>query len=253
MVEMNAGFDSPDERDYQYDMLFGSETIEPIKFPINELTVQNQWADPITHMACSRFGIVHISNGQFLLNMNAEPYDGKRMWEAYLLANPTAEKNGATLQSALTQAKDTGMIAGYATIKTIDEAKQALDRGHFIYTGSSNGNWNAVRNTKNYEIRTDNQVIGHIWSIIGYNDSGFTAINSYGAENGYFHFPYNLFDTTFTKYAVIPIREYDYFQEKLWEITMNIDKINESRKRLWLEPIAYVKGADGTIYKNTKK
>jgi len=34
-------------------------------------------------------------------------------------------------------------------------------------------------------------------------------LNSYGAENGYFLFPWDLFDTTFTKYAIIPIQDID--------------------------------------------
>jgi len=34
-------------------------------------------------------------------------------------------------------------------------------------------------------------------------------LNSYGAENGYFLMPWDLFDTTFTKYAIIPIQDID--------------------------------------------
>lgn len=207
-MEENAVIDIPDERDYPYEMLVGGE-YKNVEFPRDILIVQNQWAQPLTKMACSRYGMAHIANGQNILLDKWQPYQWIDLWKSYLEINPQAETSGATLQSALKQAKDTKIISWYAVVKTIDEAKQAIDRGHFIYTGSSNGDWVSVRDKKIYALRTDSRIVWHVWVIIGYDDTGFIAINSYGQNNGYFSLPYNLFDTTFTKYAIIPTQEID--------------------------------------------
>ena len=77
------------------------------------------------------------------------------MWEIYLRTNPKAEADGATLQSALDQFMENGYITGYSRLTTIANMKASLDNTRPIYTGSQNGDWNSVRDTKVYKLRTD--------------------------------------------------------------------------------------------------
>ena len=77
------------------------------------------------------------------------------MWENYLKVNPKAEKEGATLQSALDQFKELGYITGYSRVTSIEDMKSSLDNLRPIYTGSQNGEWNLVRDEHKYTLRTD--------------------------------------------------------------------------------------------------
>ena len=56
------------------------------------------------------------------------------MWENYLKINPKAEKEGATLQSALDQFKELGYITGYSRVTSIEDMKSSLDNLRPIYT-----------------------------------------------------------------------------------------------------------------------
>jgi len=80
---------------------------------------------------------------------------GKTMWEVYLKENPNAESEGATLQSALDQFIENRLITGYSRLKTIEDMKASLNNTRPIYTGSQNGDWQAVRDLKIYKLRTD--------------------------------------------------------------------------------------------------
>jgi hypothetical protein len=111
-------------------------------------------------MACSRFGASHAVNAQ---NKAVFEKDGMRyaemnpevMWGNYLKINAAAEKQGATLQSALNQYKDLRLITGYAKVSTIEEMKDAINNIRPILTGSQNGDWYYVKTEKKYRLRTD--------------------------------------------------------------------------------------------------
>jgi len=72
-----------------------------------------------------------------------------------VLEKPSLQSQGDTIQAGLKQAKSLGLIAGFQKISTIEEYKQAVDRGWYVYTGSTNGDWNKVRYEKIYGLRTD--------------------------------------------------------------------------------------------------
>ena len=74
------------------------------------------------------------------------------MWENYLKVNPSAQKDGATLQSALEQFKELGYITGYSRLNSIADMKASLDNTRPIYTGSKNANWNTVRDDHKYTL-----------------------------------------------------------------------------------------------------
>jgi len=131
MEPLNACADEPKSTDFAYDQLdFGStEEVTDIKFLPK--TIFNQGAEAVTGMACSRYGMVHIVNAQNLhvsevtggafAELNPKPY-----WLAYLEENPDARRDGATLQSALSQFKANGLITGYAVANSVELMKSAL-------------------------------------------------------------------------------------------------------------------------------
>lgn len=137
---------------------------------------------------------------------------GKSMWEVYLKENPKAEEEGATLQSALDQFTKNGYITGYSRLTTIANMKASIDNTRPIYTGSQNGNWQAVRDTKVYSLRTDGKIVGHIFTILGYDNTGWLAVNSYGENNGVFKIPFELTDTLFSCYAISDFRDEEIFK-----------------------------------------
>jgi len=224
----NAVYDIPDERDIPYEWLVGFTEKTAIKFPQDRLIIQNQSDKFLTRMACSRFGLSHIVNGQTLLSRWKETTSGINLWENYLKLHPEAEAQGATLLSALAQWVKEKIISSYGAVPDVDTAKLAVDKWHFIYTGSSNGDWTYVREKHIYMLRGDWKVVGHCWVIIGYDDAWFIAINSYGQTNGYFHVPFILFGSLFTKYAVIPVQEINpvlsYKQKLMNAITIEAAK-----------------------------
>lgn len=103
------------------------------------------------------------------------------------------------------------LITGYSRIRSQDDMKASLLAFKPILTGSQNGDWSYVRDFKSYRLRTDGRVVGHIFCIVGFDGSGWVAINSYGASNGVFHIPYELTDSLFSRYAMSDTRDAHLF------------------------------------------
>lgn len=212
MTPENACFDEPSSTDYEYSEIYFWSTEDAKEVKFLPRTIFNQWAEAITGMACSRYGMTHIVNAQNLYvseatwkeftELNPKPY-----WLAYLEENPSARRDGATLQSALTQFKNNGLITGYAVANSVELMKSALRKGHLIYTWSLRGNWNLPNRI--YSEVTDNRTIGHCFPIVGYMDGEdyWIAVNSYGQDNGLFYIPYSLTDTLFTRYAIVDSKD----------------------------------------------
>ena len=213
--ETNIELDVPDERDYQYEDLFGSTEELPESILFCPATIQNQGKNPKTRMACSRYWVVQAINAQ---NKAVQEKDGMRyyefqasnFWIQYIQVNPSAERDGATLQGALDQMLKMRLITGYTRVQTIQDMKQALSEYRPIYTGSKNANWNTVRDNQMYTLGTG---YAHIFCIVGYNDKGWIAINSYWISNWVFSIPYDLTDSLFTRYALSDDRDQALFQK----------------------------------------
>lgn len=225
----NGALDVPDERDYPYEVLMWSEEFKKIDFP--KIRVWNQGLDRKTRMACTRYGLGHIINAQSILSGWDEFLDLYDFWMRYLVKNPSAEADGATIQSALQQAKEEGLIGWYFQVKTELEINDSLGKWFFIYTGSSNGDWGSVRDSKIYKLRTDGKIVGHAWIITGQEE----LLNSYGENNGFAKLPKELYGTTFTKYAIIPKNKYDLTLLYKKEIMSKI-KLESAKKafELWI-------------------
>ncbi len=217
-IETSLNLDQPREGELEYETLFGWEASQEQRFFYPQI-IQNQWAVQLTRMACSRYGMVHCINAQ---NWEVQKKDGMRfleisgktMWEVYLKENPNAESEGATLQSALDQFIENRLITGYSRLKTIEDMKASLNNTRPIYTGSQNGDWQAVRDLKIYKLRTDWKVVWHIFAILGYDSTGWLAVNSYWENNWVFHIPFNLTNTLFSKYSISDSRDEAVFNKK---------------------------------------
>lgn len=209
--------DQPKEGEHEYETLFGSSDSQAgnVFYPRE---IQNQWAKAITRMACSRYGMCHAVNAQ---NHAVQWKDGMRfyeipwegMWENYLKVNPSAEKQGATLQSALEQFMELWYITWYSRISTIADMKDSLNNTRPIYTGSQVGDWSYVTTDHKYRVRTDGRVVGHCFCIVWYNDSSWIAINSYWTSNWVFYIPFNLTDTLFSRYSISDSRDEEIFSK----------------------------------------
>lgn len=211
--ETSLELDQPSDKDYIYEDLFGSSEVKNKTVAYYPEHIQNQWAEHITKMACSRFGLVHAINAQ---NKEVSRIDGMRYyeiqakvsWENYLKENPSAQKEWATLQSALSQFVKLWFITWYTRLNWIESMKNSLDNVRPIYTGSKNSNWSTVTNEHIYSIWTG---YAHIFCIIGYNESSWIAINSYWPNNGVFYIPFNLTYSLFSCYAISDTRDDEVF------------------------------------------
>ena len=202
--------DLPRQTDYQFSELFWAWEETILKFPLDKIHIQNQWLESALKMSCTRQALAHITNGNNLLYQNSQDDNlARRLWIAFCALVPTANISWATLQSSLDQFLGEKLIAWYSRVNTIEEWKAALDSGRFIFTGSNTWDWLSVRDNKTYAIRGDNRLIWHAFCIVGYDDTWFQAINSYGVNNGVFTIPFELFETLFSRYAISDFEDTD--------------------------------------------
>lgn len=214
-IETNIVMDVPKDGEFHYESLFWSEDSQDPKEFLPP-SIQNQGLKKITRMACSRYGMTHAVNAQ---NKAVQWVDWMRFyeipaegqWENYLKVNPNAEHEGATLQSAIDQFIDLGYITGYSRLNTISDMKASLNNTRPIYTGSQVWDWQFVTTDHKYRVRTDGRICGHCFCIVGYNNSWWVAINSYGQTNGVFYIPYDLTDTLFSRYSISDSRDTEVF------------------------------------------
>jgi hypothetical protein len=213
--EVNIELDQPRETDLVYETLFGA-TGWWISKEFLPPHIQDQSANDSTRMGCSRYGLVHAINAQ---NLAVSKVDGMRFyeivakvsWDNYLKINPSARKDGATLQSALDQFLELGFITGYSRLFGIADMKHSIDNIRPIYTGSKKCNWKTVRDNHQYSLW---EGYAHIFCIIGYNESSWIAINSYGPYNGVFYIDFKFTDSLFSCYSISDKRDDEVFANK---------------------------------------
>jgi len=199
----NACFDLPSPLDFKASDLLGSMTGSKKDFPIELLEIFNQWADKDTLMSCTRMGLANITNGNNLLDQNAQDVLlGKKEWLKAIAKNPKIKEWGDYLQNALKQFVKSRLASWYYVVSTVDEHKQAIDKGHFIYSGSNNADWASVREKKLYALKTPSSWHAFVKGV-AYNETWLIGINSYGQNNGFFTIPWELCNTTFTSYAIV--------------------------------------------------
>jgi len=213
----SAALDKPDQRDLEYSELVFGDTAPVVKvqFPYSRVHIPNQGADPLMYMSCTRQGVLNINNAQNIVesDLSGKPAvftDPKVLWQKRIAEKPSVQKDGDSLQSALNQMIAEGLIAGYSRVGTIDAMIDAVMRGHWLYSGSNNWNWTAVREQKIYSKRTDGQIVGHAFAAgvdVDVAQKTFKGINSYGDNNGYFDIPFDEMTGLYTIYAIADARD----------------------------------------------
>jgi len=212
----NAAVDIPSDRDFEYsEVPFGGDPIQRVKFPRDRLVIQNQGADSLMFMSCTRQGICHINNAQNILEGDSQWRgalftDPRVLWEERIEVRPSVKTLGDSLQAAMDQMLAKKLIAGYAKVNTVEEMIDAINRGAFIYTGSKEGDWRYVRETKKYRRRLDDGFAGHAFAgAVDYDleKREFIAINSYWPNNGYFTISFDLIGELYSKYAIADARD----------------------------------------------
>lgn len=218
--------DLPSPLDYKASELLWAITWSKKTFPKDLLQIFNQWADKDTQMSCTRQWIANITNWNNLLwQWEQDILLAKKKWIEAYLKTPIIKTQWDYLQNALKQFLDDKLIAWYYVVKWKEEHKQAIDKGHYIFSGSNNWDWVSVRDNKIYKIK-ENAPWHAFVKWCDYNDVWLVWINSYWQNNWFFDMPWDLVDTTFTSYAII-----DFVDEK--EILIfNKKKMEERINRL---------------------
>lgn len=216
MAEENhtINLDQPLATDYKYQEVFWDVVIDQNKIPVQVITIQNQGAQPITRMACGEFWLVHIINAQDTLMAKFQWFwkwlnyfiEKKALneWIEFIKIYPNAQYEGSTLQQNLEFHRKKWNITGYAVVKSKEEIMHAMDNQNYIYTGSTSGDWNSVRDFHIYKLRTDWKLVGHITSYFKYSNEWVFWLNSYWPNNWIFFVRWEIFlNNFFTKYSVI--------------------------------------------------
>lgn len=223
--------DQPLETDYKYQEVFWSVVREKKNIPVPVITIQNQWAQPVTRMACGEFWLVHIINAQDKLQSKFQwlgkwlnyftEINAKKEWEEFIKIYPNAEYEGSTLQQNLEFQRKKWNITGYAKVVTKEEIMNAIDSQNYIYTGSTSWDWVSVRDYHIYKLRTDGKKQGHITPYPKYDVNWVWGINSYWPNNWLFFVPWDIFlNHYFTKYAVIDSKWaviYWEYRKRIWK------------------------------------
>lgn len=228
--------DQPDPRDYQYTDIYWSfagttpesdlnkklrlalaqnKFAKAIDYLDRHQIIENQYVDEDTKKSCTRQGIVNVYNAQWLLQYLIEWIDDyehisakpmrmeheKRRYDKYWIEYWSL---GSTIQSALQQAKEWKYLAGYADAPTVNDAIDAINRLHFIYTGSNNWLWSAIGVKWTYKRRTDWKRVWHAFAwAVAYDLEWkfFWGIDS--SWRRFFKIPFREWNTLYTRYACI--------------------------------------------------
>lgn len=215
--EVNACRDSPKNTDYLYSDLMWEDIAIPERVFWDWPVIQNQWADPITKMACWSFGIVHWTNIHNRLAKEGTQLDGKdyrvkKFVKTYKNDSYDPIVEWSSLQTQIDFAKKEKLLAWYVRLnkKNKDEYQTNLAQQRMIYTGSSNIDWKKTRDSDD-KYAVIGKGAGHIFVIVGYWKKGLICQNSYWPkymDGWYFYIHWEDIWALFSCYAMIDYREY---------------------------------------------
>ena len=139
----DACHDEPSSLDYEYEEVFGAAEAVTEGVLLACPDIQNQGERLKSRMGCTRYGLVHGANAVNYAAASTgakeyDPIDAFEMWSRYVDVEVQAERVGATLQSALDQARKEGIISGYAKLLTIEQVEASIEAFRPVYTGSIN-------------------------------------------------------------------------------------------------------------------
>lgn len=228
--KLDACFDIPDNRDRVYEELVGNA--DKNKKEIPEFTRYDQTKHQKTRMACTRYALWMISNIQNIqeslpIDEEYNEIDPIHPRLDYLMKDPRAEQNGASLQSALNQIKSDWLIEWYAKVESIQAMEQAIDRSDYIYTWLRNYKRAVVGGKAIYAFPWNGW--GHAIMIYKYDkDFWIWCDSSWWLD---LYIKKTDFDKLYTKYAIIDKKDIvdQYKKKKLIKeiIQMNSDLWNK--------------------------
>ena len=225
--------DLPDERDYNYDEIFGAEQKLPWKHIIDDEDYQDQSLEEITKYMCVFYSSSHGSNIQNYIELSDDYIEGKELGLIALDKWLLDPKAWAYIQSWPKLLRDLGYIDGWAKVNTIVEIKHSIynDRPRVVWSNKIDWGTASVYPF----IAKEGNSYGHAFTIIGYDDNKELLIckNSYGTEkfdNGLFYIDYFDYQSILfpSKYSLIDSEDdiLKYKREIMEGI--NIDKAKDA-------------------------
>ena len=171
-----------DERNWQYEEVFGAVGALPSKFSIIDNQFQNQNTAGYPY-GCAFFGTSLAINAMNFLEGSPERSTGKELCdyaESIWLFDP---KVGAYMISWPKVGKTLGHLLGYAQISTLDEIKDSIYNGRPVVFWTRRVNWH--KTAENGHVIVEWTSYGHLMHLTGWDDdiSLLTIKQSYGKEN----------------------------------------------------------------------
>ena len=230
MVNKDACFDIPDERDYHYQELLWANKTLPWEFEIDLINdYQNQWLEDITKYMCVFFSTTHWVNIWNYLEWWNEILKWKDLWLRALELWRLDLKKWAAIQHWPLTARDEKYISSWYLVDE-NNIKQALFDWNPVVVGSNSLIWNKTTPEagKSY---------WHAVLIIGWNQYWYIIKESYWKskrDNWRQYLPYDLFGNLYTsKYALVDEPSIlTLYIKKIME-NINIEKAKEAFT-LWL-------------------
>lgn len=235
---IDYAIDVPDERDYEYEAIFGADEGLPSICIIDDLDYQDQSLEQITKYMCVFYSSAQGSNIQNHFEWSKVRVWGKELWLIAIDEGLLDIKAWAYIQSWPKLLRDEGYIDGWAKVNTIDTIRSSIYNQRPIVVWSNKVNWSDAR--VDPFIATLGDSYWHAFIIIWYDDIARQLIckNSYWDEkyDGWlFYISYDNYNEILypSKYSLLdskdPILEY---KAKIME-WINIEKAKEAFE-LWL-------------------
>jgi C1A family cysteine protease len=218
--------DKPDPRDYKAVHLLGAEIGGlPDEVDLFNTNAKNQG----NSMKCTAYALTHVFEILNRLEHHLQiVLSADEQWSNQKADGGASEAYGDSLQHAMKILKDKGLknrekgidldkftITGYARVNHSENSfKEWLSRGYPIYTGGTytGTNFKLARRTGYWSGIDGKRISGHAFAIVGYDNNGFKALNSYGKDwgkfkNGTFYIPYNKTQDTYNGYIVFDTKD----------------------------------------------
>lgn len=213
LTNYHGAIDKPDDRDYTHEEVYGEwggDTTLPKKLILDIAP----WLNQGNRGACTIFGSSMAYNETYAQRIRSgytHPYDAWKAWEE-CIKRWASDATWWIFQGALQVLKDLVYIGAYIRIGITGNAtelriKRSLASGKGVATGVPRANWGKVVQTGEFQHTTEN-VWGHIFAILGYDDDhvfsdgsvgGFWIPNSWGGIGG-FWLKYTDLDILYSQY-----------------------------------------------------
>ncbi len=207
-LEVNSCIDVPDDRDYLFEEVFGSEQKELDYVNWNNTKIYNQTEKntPSTLYACTCYSATHcVNEGNFLEIGVEDNIDPVRIWKIALERGAKID-SGWSLQGSQKIMRDLGYTSGHTRCNNLSDVKSALARRQLIQTGSKSIDWKKTRENANIAVRGESY--GHAF-IVQWHDNKKKHLICRNSEweekydNGLFYVKYDDFDILYSCYAYV--------------------------------------------------